>query len=250
MKYINRIILIVSISVLVVAILLPFFFFAQQPLQAQAPSPTYVTFFPIFGYQPDQPASTSYYLPTVDGNFLYGLGCEHGQKDLNLSGAQDTVTVLDFSYPVYDVGLGYGVALFEDNPKAPLTPPASISAIKQGVKQFALGYYHCSGLDSQSNLVIGVGTNNKHNEPMSIETETRARAHGQAWGQMISELNQWAFNQKIFHQVQFYGASNMEVSWNTPQWTRAWIAGFEQNDNVLLLNFGDAAGCPDRKSVV
>ena len=220
MKFINRIVLFVSILILAIATLLPFFLVTPQPLQAQTPNPTPLTYFPIFGFHTDPPASTSYYLPTVDGTFLYELGCEHGRIDLALSGVQDTVTVLDFSYPVYTASLGYGVALFEDNPfDGPMTPPVSIHAIQQGVKQFALGYYRCSGSDVASNLVIGVGTNNKST---SIESETRARAHGQAWGQMVSELNQWALNQKIFHQVQRWSSRSAQNNWRKKSGRLLW----------------------------
>ena len=241
MKTINHARLTIFIIILIFSLLLPGFSFNHQTLQAQDNTTVHWAYLPLFGYQELKPTSTSYYLPTVDSTFLHNLGCDHGLRDLELPGAQDSVIVLDFSYPVYDPGIGYGAALFEDNPLGPLTPPASVDDIQQAAQQFALGYYHCSGSDTQSNLVIGVGTNNKS---VSIETDAQAKAHGQAWGNMVSELNQWAYSQKIFHQVQFYGASNMEVSWNTPQWTRAWIAGFEQNEDVLLLNFGDAAGCP------
>jgi len=44
--------------------------------------------------------------------------------------------------------------------------------------------------------------------------------------------------------VQVYGASNIELGWNTPTLSRSWITGFEQVGGNFLLNFGDAAGCP------
>ena len=213
----------------------------RRPLQAQDLTLDKFYYFPAFFNNPQIPYSTSYYLPTVDGTFLFNLGCELGMRDLALSGAQDSVVVLDFSFPVYDSSFGYGAALFEDNPWDAPTDPAPINEIMQAVKRYAVGYYNCSGEDTVSNLVIGVGTNNK---PDSSETLSRATAHGKAWGTMVSDLNQWALSQKILHQVQFYGASNIELGWNTPSWTRAWIAGFEQNVDVFLLNFGEASGCP------
>jgi len=241
LKIFRSVLLSVIIIVLGCSLSLPGFIVERRPLQAQGIPLDKNYFFPAFFNNPQIPYSTSYYLPTVDGAFLYGLGCEHGMRDLALSGAQDSVIVLDFSYPVYDSSFGYGAALFEDNPWDTPTVPVPISEIIQAVKRFAIGYYNCSGEDTASNLVIGVGTNNK---PTSIETASRATAHGHAWGTMVSDLNQWALNQKILHQVQFYGASDIEISWNTPAWTRAWIAGFEQNEDVLMLHFGDAAGCP------
>ena len=217
---------------------------SAEPLtsHAQSADPAYVYYFPLITNATREPlASTSYYLPTTDPTFLYNLGCEHGRRDLLLPGTQDSVIVLDFSYPVLDPVFGFGAALFEDNPYEHPTDPASIDQITDGVKGFAQGYYNCSGADTQSNLVIGVGTNNK---PNSIDTPQKAEAHGATWGQMVSMINNWAVNLGIFHQVQTYGASDMEVSWNTPEWTRAWIKGFESAGSNLLIHFGDAAGCP------
>ena len=240
MKKVNHYRLLILIILLSLSFLVPGLDPSHQPLFAQDVGTQQFTFFPLFSYDEVRPAATSYYLPTVDGDFLYGLGCKQGLSDLEAEGAQDSVAVLDFSYPVYDNGFGYGAALFEDNPTQHPTAPVSIEAISQAVKHFARGYYHCSGLDSESNLVIGVGTNNKL---ISINTEERASGHGKAWGAMVSDLNQWALEQRILHQVQFYGASNIE-SWGTPSWTYAWLSGFEQNENVFMLHFGDAAGCP------
>jgi hypothetical protein len=237
---VNRSLLVVVFILLILSLSIPAFNLSNSVYYAQDVGLPHLTYFPLFGHHKGGLASTSYYLPTVDGDFLYNLGCEQGVQDLRAEGAQDGVAVLDFSYPVYDSDFGYGAALFEDNPIDYPTSPVSIEAIKQAAKQFALGYYHCSGADTQSNLVIGVGTNNK---ATSIESESRATSHGKAWGAMVADLNQWALEQGILHQAQFYGASNIE-SWNTPSWTYAWIAGFEQNEDVFLLHFGDAAGCP------
>lgn len=198
-----------------------------------------IYYLPIVYNEKDILASTSYYLPTTDANFLYSLGCEQGQQDLQKPGAQDSVAVLDFSYPVYTPELGFGAALFEDSYS--YTEPASIAAIEAGVKGFAQGYYHCTGEDNYSNLVIGVGTNNKTN---SIKTSELTAAHGAAWSAMVSRINQWALQEGIFHQIQAYGASNIEVGWNTPDMTRTWITGFEQSGGNFLLHFGDASGCP------
>jgi len=200
---------------------------------------SFVTYFPIIQNEKDIQASTSYYLPTTDAGLLYNLGCEHGQQDLLEPGTQDGVAVLNFSYPVYTPELGFGAALFED--AYSYTEPASIAAIEAGVRKFAEGYYQCSGNDTHSNLVIGVGTNNK---ALSITSKEMTTAHGAAWSAMVSNINSWAAKEGIFHQVQAYGASNMEVGWNTPDLTRAWLSGFEQNGENFMLHFGDASGCP------
>ncbi len=95
--------------------------------------------------------SNSYYMITIDDTFLYDLGCEIGTRDQNEPDAQDSVSVLDFSYPICDSELGFGTELFGYG-------PVSLSDIENAVKNFALGYYTCSGTDNTSNLVMGVGT--------------------------------------------------------------------------------------------
>ncbi len=191
-------------------------------------------YYPLFRHDYQPLAATSYYMTTLDSNYIYSLGCKLGTRDAGEPGAQDNVAVLDFSYPICNDTIGFGADLFGYG-------PASIADVANATKQFALGYYTCSGVDVESNLVIGVGTNNK---PTSCNTTTKATAHGKAWANLLTNLNQWAQNAGIFHQVQFYGASNMELGWNSPEWTRDWIAGFEEIGNTFLFNFGDAAGCP------
>ncbi len=240
MKKFNRSFIGFILFFLALTLFLPGLSLNPKNPQAQEAEPQQLTFFPFFSFYAERPAASSYYLPTIDGDFLYELGCEQGLKDLRAEGTQDNVAILYFSYPVYESAFGYGAALYEDDPINHPTTPASVPAIKQAVKFFAQGYYNCTGSDTHSNLVIGVGTNNKGT---SISTEDRISGHGRVWGAMVADLNQWALDQRILHQVQFYGASNIE-SWNTPSWTRTWIAGYEENEDVFLLNFGDAAGCP------
>lgn len=190
--------------------------------------------FPLFLHQYAPMVSTSYYMTTTNTELAYNLGCELGNRDQKEYGAQDSVAVLSFGFPrCFDDG-GFGANIYGWG-------PARLEDVRTAVKQFALGYYACTGTDNDSNLVIGVGTNNL---PRSCDTEAKATAHGAAWAKMVHEINQWAVNKGIFHQVQIFGANNMELGWNTPAWTRAWIAGFEQVDGNFLLDFGDLAGCP------
>jgi hypothetical protein len=34
------------------------------------------------------------------------------------------------------------------------------------------------------------------------------------------------------------------VGWNSPEWSRAWLEGYDQINQYPLIHFGDAAGCP------
>ena len=216
--------------------------FENTTVQAQDITVENEYYFPYFLNHSENFPSTSYYLPTADQAFLYNLGCEHGIRDYQAEGIQDSVVVLDFSYPVCNANVGFGADLFEDSSVYGVdTDPVSTAVIGAGVKQFALGYYNCSAADTESNVVIGVGTNNKQK---SCDTATKAANHGKAWAEMVSDINLWAVQRGIFHQVQAYGASDIELSWSSPTWSRAWVDGFGQVGGNFMLHFGDAAGCP------
>lgn len=194
-------------------------------------------FLPLF-FSPQQPhTSTSYYMTTLNYGFIHDLGCELGRRDQNQLESQDSVAVLAFGYPRCFKEGDYGANLFGYG-------PASLDHIQTAIIHFAAGYYLCTGADKDSNLIIGVGTSNYLGGTEPCETEAKAKAHGAAWSGMVSEINQWLVDYGIFHQVQAFGANDMELDWNSPGWTRAWIAGFEQVSGNFLLHFGDAAGCP------
>jgi len=223
----------IALLVVMVTLLISLFNFKTIPVsKADSPSRVFLPFFPQY---PQPLTSTSYYMTTINSEFVFNLGCALGLRDLQEEGQQDSVAVLDFSYPICEDETGeFGAELFGAG-------PVDLDDVSSSVKDFALGYYHCSGSDNESNLVIGVGTNNK---PYSCDTHEKATDHGAAWSRMVKSLNRWASNQGILHQVQVYGASDIELGWNSPGWTRAWLAGFEQTNGNFMLHFGDAAGCP------
>jgi hypothetical protein len=229
----------ISLCALLLISLLTIFFHADAKLNTQSAFGEQPNryFLPLFFNQSGTLASPSYYMTTLDYGFIYNLGCELGKSDLKQDGAQDNVAVLAFGYPrCFDSG-GFGANLFGFG-------PATLDDIGTAVKHFAAGYYICSGEDMDSNLVIGVGTSNYLGGTEPCQTESKANAHGKAWSGMVREINQWLVSQGIFHQVQAFGASDMELDWNSPEWSRAWLAGFEQVSGNFLLHFGDAAGCP------
>ncbi|MFU8827496.1 MAG: hypothetical protein ACNA70_08395, partial [Brevefilum sp.] len=212
-------------------------FGALSPARPAHGQETYTYHFPLWVNQDPSPVSTSYYITTLNNEFLFNLGCQQGTHDKNTAKAQNSVAVLAFGYPRCFDGGGYGANLFGYG-------PASTSDVSNAVKQFALGYYACTGSDDQSNLVIGVGTSNYRGPSDPCNTTAKNTAHGAAWSGMVRDLNQWALSQGIFHQVQIYGANDIEVGWNSPAWSRAWVTGFDQVSGNFMLHFGDAAGCP------
>jgi len=224
----------VSISILVLlSIILTTVMSGTVTSQASAQE-TEEYYFPFFINFELPLTSTSYYMITVNNDLLFNLGKELGKRDLNTEGAQNSVVILDFGYPTYDSDDGYGTDLFGYG-------PVGLDEITECVKDFALGYYRAVDTDVDSNLVIGVGTNNKGT---SIETKAMAVNHGIEWAEMVNAINIWAIAEDVFSQVQIYGASDIEVAWNTQAWSRAWVDGYDQANQYPLLHFGDAAGCP------
>lgn len=205
-----------------------------QDHQSASAQTTIDYYFPLFYKSWQKLTSTSYYMITIDPTFHYDLGCEIGARDANATGTQDSVVVLEFSYPVCNTNDTYGAHLYHFG-------PASLSEIITASENFALGYYQCSAQDTESNLVIGIGTNNR---PDSCETSQEMTAHGAAWAEMVNEVNQWLINNGYFGQVQAYGANDIEVGYNTPALSRDWIVGYQQTNDYPLIHFGDAAGCP------
>ncbi|MBG0771202.1 MAG: hypothetical protein H0S82_05800 [Anaerolineaceae bacterium] len=193
-----------------------------------------LTYLPLFSHIYEPLYSTSYYMITIDPEFTYSLGCELGTRDQSEPGAQDNVVVLDFGYPVYSPEVGYGAALFGFG-------PVGLSEIRIAAENFARGYYTCTGSDNDSNLVLGVGTNNK---PSSLDTAEKMTAHGTVWARMVNTLNQTLLDNNMLQQVQAYGASDIELGWNSPANSIAWLTGYGSLAESPMLYYGDAAGCP------
>ncbi|MDE3090701.1 MAG: hypothetical protein KGJ80_15105, partial [Chloroflexota bacterium] len=70
-------------------------------------------------------------------------------------------------------------------------------------------------------------------------------AHGQAWAQMVRDVNAWITASGYNSKLLAAGANDMEPSWNSPTDTRAWVDGyFSSAPYVALYNFGSCDSCP------
>lgn len=176
-------------------------------------------------------SSTSYYMLTVDSTKLYDLGCEVGKLDLSLTGARDTVVVLDFGSPV-TVNSQYGTDLF-------WFADVTLSQIASAAQNFGKGYYVCVGADRSSHIYIGIGTTNYGTK----FTTTNWREHGLAWGKMVNDVNTWFKNNGYSGQVHAVGAIDIELSWNSPTNSRAWVDGYDSVNLYDYYNFGTLDGC-------
>jgi hypothetical protein len=83
-------------------------------------------------------------------------------------------------------------------------------------------------------MAVAVGTNNS-----GVNT---TYAHGRAWGQMMARLNNYISNYR--DRLAVVGASDIEMAYNTPARSRAWVDGYASISPVSYYNYGDAAGCP------
>ncbi len=176
-------------------------------------------------------ASTSYYLLTVDSAKMYNLGCEVGKLDLSLAGYRDTVVVLDFGSPVI-INSQYGTDLF-------WFADVTLSQIASAAQNFGKGYYVCAGADRGSHIYIGIGTTNYGTK----FTTTNWREHGTAWAKMVNDVNTWFKNSGYSSQVHAVGAIDIELSWNSPVNSRAWVDGYDSVNLYDYYNFGTLDGC-------
>jgi hypothetical protein len=185
------------------------------------------------------PYSTSYYVKTTNVDAMYDIGCLQGERDKALSGSQESLVILAFGKPrIFGNGV-YGARLY--GPLGPVTMPS----IVESAKAFGLGYAACVDNDPFSRLEVALGTSNYvyPGEENQVTYE-----HGRAWAAMVNEVNNWFVSRGLSGKVNFVGASDMELSWNSPQVTKNWVNGYDSMNNYPLYNFGAVEGCPTRIS--
>jgi len=192
---------------------------------------------PVGGGHTFPPYSTSLYVTTIDGSTLYNWGCTIGGHDLNTAGAQDSLVILDFGLPKYVDGY-YGASLMGYG-------PVSVDQIAFAVIQFAYGYYTCTGTDFDSHLRIGIGTNNY---PSSTNEAVNFN-HGEAWANMVNEVNDWIVQHGASGQVDVVGANDIELSWNSYTETKDWLDGYDSANRYDMYNFGAIPGCPSLERI-
>lgn len=180
--------------------------------------------------------SISYYVKSIDDMDMYTIGCEQGYRDYNLVNGIDTYVFLDFGQP-WRVNNTFGTLIYSS--------PYSFHTNEEiffAVWYYALGYTTCTGSSINSHITIGIGTNN--------DGSFTTYEHGYHWAQLILSANQAI--QQFSSQISAAGASDMELGFNDPYDTIAWVDGFKDGvydpvtgkSRSFLYNMGDAAGCP------
>jgi hypothetical protein len=164
--------------------------------------------------------TTSRYVDTRDPNILRAWGTTSGQN------GESGLIILDFGQPWYDAASNsYGTLSFADNNFI------SIATIKILVQNFLTGYASTSG----PWVGVVVGTNNYG--PYVTQ------AHGQAWSQMVIDLQSWVQQQGYGPRENVVGGNDIEMGWSQPGPVYNWITGWQSVSGYrAYYDFGDAAG--------
>jgi hypothetical protein len=175
------------------------------------------------------PYGISVYVTTNSPTNLYNLGCQMGTVDKNRAGTQATKVALDFGGPTTVNGV-QGATLFGG-------PNSTTSQILAAVKEYAHGYWVCTGSDTTSVAEVAVGTNNSTGS--SVTT-----ANGTAWANMVNSFGSWLNTVAYGNQVDAAGANDIEPGFGNPGPARNWVNGYASVNNYRYLNYGSADGCP------
>ena len=170
----------------------------------------------------------SQYLKTARTDVLGRLGCGEGRR-LAGSKQDSALVVLAFGRPMRHHRVS-GASLFG-------VAFASTDRIGQAVQAYAAGYVRCSP-PSASHLHVAIGTSN-------FGPGVTYR-HGAAWARMVNSVNDWLSANGADRRVEFAGANDIELGWNGPAASKAWVRGYDSAAKWPYYDYGDAAGCPPR----
>jgi hypothetical protein len=179
-----------------------------------------------FALQSQPPTDASYYVTSTDTGSAYNLGCNQGKQDAENS--SNSEVILDFGGQTSD-----GSGTNEPGNGSVFYSNAQIEAVAEA---FSEGYYYCTGSDTSSILTLGIGTNNSNGDVNY--------SGGQAWANLISDVEVSNSNNNYSSQVTTVAANDMETGYNSPSATEDWVNGFTSIFPSMLLNYGDAGGCP------
>lgn len=190
--------------------------------------------------------SISRYMEASSFPYSYNYGCEIGFRDNQLPGYQDSVVILAYGQPWFEDNK-YGTWAFDGF--------VDTTEIAESAKQFAKGYWECSGSDTTSQIDIAIGTSNFAKYEYGVCTSgswfcttSRAYNHGEEWVKMVEGVYDWVIKQGYASQITISGANDIEPGWNTPEISKAWADGFDDHDKGIYIfyNFGSCDNCPTR----
>jgi len=182
---------------------------------------------PSFCPQPPQPSTTRYITTTAAAD-LDRMGCAQG------SNAEAGVIVLDVGGGT-TVGTSFGASFRS----APDQTTAQIGSL---VQNWINGYLRCSS--GSSRVTVAIGTNNSI-AVNSAMTALKARAHGEAWANMVKSVQNYVESIGASSQIAVAGGIDAETLYNSATVTILWAEGFNAGafGTANLYNYGDAGGC-------
>jgi hypothetical protein len=162
---------------------------------------------------------------------FYDLGKMRGQSYCYSD--HNGVVILDFGNPEFING-NFGTMLFDHNTHL------TIQDIRSAVWSFIGGYFEGVNYDlyNPSFLTIIVGTNS------SGYVGYITREHGEAWRDMVIQLNSWLRETGLSSIMYVAGGSDMESDFGFPPvYAKNWVDGYSDNNDFKLYNYGNA-NCP------
>ena len=210
-----------------------------NPAFAQSPTPTpYTYYFPIISRANGLPpaATMSRYMSTINTTTLYNAGCAQA------SASQSGIVVLDFGAPRAVSGT-YGTRLFG------VGGFASTAQVASAAQAWLQGYWNCAPSYAQVTLAIGTTNCGNGSGPNVCNAggDNITSAHGQAWAQMVNDVNAWITSNSYNAKLNAAGANDMEPGWDSPGETRAWVDGYFSlpiTQTFALYNYGSCDSCP------
>ena len=187
-------------------------------------------------FTPYPHGTTSYYIGNTSQSAMYDLGCARGTQDATYPGADDSFVALFFGMPASsaEVGAGnFGTRLVNGN----IVTTAQIAEVAQA---FGQGYWECS--PDTYELTLAVSTSN-----FTLSTgddNVVTFEHGAAWATMINDINDWLVTNGPSTRIRAVGGNDIEIAWNTPEASRAWVDGYVSEGLWTMYNLGDAQACP------
>ncbi len=182
--------------------------------------------------------STSYYVNPVlyDPAVLRTLGYNLCVAQRDEAGAQDDLVILDFGQP-YGDSSNHPIVLILGT-----LEEVTMEQVEEGLRQYVLGYYSCTGADISSEVTIGAGVNNYGSW---LRTSYNAINSGYDWGAMLLNVYYWMAANGYMQRASVYGAMDLELPWNTYSAMNDWFFGYmDAVDRMIpLLDFGDCNGC-------
>lgn len=169
------------------------------------------------------PASTSYYMDTINTITLYDMGYQRGVADYKKAGAQKSLVILDFGGQSSPTTL----SLFS-------MPDATLTQVAAAVEAYSRGYWKGVSTDSGSRMHVIVGTNNSY----QVTYEG-----GQNFANMIDSINAHNNANSYSDQVEVDGGNDMEPGYEVASTTKEWVKGYDSVNSYSLFNYGAADGC-------